>query len=433
MTPLTKTFLVGVAVGWLAAAGLPTADQAYAQSNPNPRLAGMQQIEHIVIIVKENHSFDNYFGTFPGANGATSGTISTGQVVQLGQTPDSPPDIDHSYQGAVEAIDGGKMDRFNLLKNANVNGDLASYTQFNATDLANYFSYASSFVLGDAFFSSLKGPSFPNHLYTVAAQSGWAIGNPPAKYHSWGCDAPLDSAVQIMSDDGEEFEDVYPCFDFQTLADTLEQNSISWKYYAPTQGQPGYVWTILDAIRHIRLSPLWQANVVPTAQFAQDAASGQLPAVSWLIADFPESEHPPASTCGGQNWTVAQLNALMQGPDWASSAVFLTWDDFGGFYDHVAPPVADVYGYGPRVPLLIISPWVKPGYITHTTLEFSSILKFVEERFNLPALTERDQDANDFIDSFNFFQTPLSPLVLTSLQCPTSASVRRKKTSRAAP
>jgi phospholipase C len=410
---------LAVALGAMAA----TVSAAHAQSTADPRRNGMEQIQHIVIIVKENHTFDNYFGTFPGANGATNGMISTGQIVQLGHTPDTPRDIAHSYDAAVEAIDGGKMDRFDLIGGASVNGDLLSYSQYNASDLTSYFSYASSFALADAFFSSLKGPSFPNHLYTVAAQSGWTIGNP--RRQSWGCDSPPDNKVEIMSSDGDEQEEVYPCFDFLTLADLLEDNGISWRYYAPSRGQPGYVWSALDAIQHIRLSSLWQTNVVPTAQFLQDAASGQLPAVSWLIADTPDSEHAPASVCQGQNWTVAQLSALMQGPDWGSSVVFLTWDDFGGFYDHVAPPVGDVYGYGPRVPLLIISPWVKPGYITHTALEFSSILKFAEERFNLPPLTERDQDANDFIDSFNFAQTPNSPLVLSPMQCPTGSSRRR--------
>jgi phospholipase C len=129
------------------------------------------------------------------------------------------------------------------------------------------------------------------------------------------------------------------------------------------------------------------------------------------------SEHPPASVCMGENWTVEQLNAVMSGPDWDSTVVFLTWDDFGGFYDHVAPPVVDNFGFRPRVPLLIISPWAKRGHITHTTLEFSSVLKFIEERFDLDPLTERDQDANDLIDSFDFDHRPRAPLLLQTRPC----------------
>jgi phospholipase C len=429
MSPRTACVLFGATIGSIAAAAPPTAAPAQAQSSVDPRRPGMEAIQHIVIILKENHSFDNYFGTYPGANGATSGTISTGAVVPLGHTPDTSRDVAHGYGAAVEAIDGGKMDRFDLIGAANVNGDLLSMTQYNANDLANYFAYAESFVLADNFFSSLHGPSFANHLYTVAAQAGSVINNPRG---GWGCDAGTGAHVQWMSDDGLELADVVPCFDFATLTDLLEAGGISWKYYAPPKGQPGYIWSILNAIRHIRFSSLWQSNVVPGGNFAQDAASGQLPAVSWLIADIPDSEHPPSSVCRGQNWTVAQLNALMQGPDWGSTAVFLTWDDFGGFYDHVAPPVADVYGYGERVPLLIISPLVKPGYITHATLEFSSILKFVEERYNLPPLTERDQDANDFIDSFDFAQTPLAPLVLNPMPCP-APPVAARNARRTAP
>ena len=157
--------------------------------------------------------------------------------------------------------------------------------------------------------------------------------------------------------------------------------------------------------------------MVPDTQFATDAASGNLPAVSWLVTG-PNSEHPPNSTCQGENWTVQQLNALMQGPDWGTSAVFLTWDDFGGFYDHVAPPPVDIYGLGPRVPLLIISPYAQPGYISHTQYEFSSVLKFIEDDFGLTPLSDRDANANDTTDSFNFSQTPTPPVILNPQTCP---------------
>jgi len=142
-----------------------------------------------------------------------------------------------------------------------------------------------------------------------------------------------------------------------------------------------------------------------------------LPRVTWLVVGNG-SEHPPGSSCVGENWTVRQLNAVMQGPLWNSTAIFITWDDFGGFYDHVAPPQVDNFGYGIRVPLIIVSPYAKPGYISHTTYEFSSLLKFVETRWNLPALTDRDNFANDLFDSFDFEQTPLAPLLLQERACP---------------
>jgi phospholipase C len=382
---------------------------------------GLRKLGHIVFLVKENRTFDNYFGTFPGADGATSGTISTGDVIPLGHAPDrTPRDIDHSFNSAVLAMDNGAMDKFDLIHGANVNGDYLSYTQYVEADIPNYFAYARTFVLADRFFSSLTGPSFPNHLYTVGAQSGGAINNPTSGGR-WGCDSPESSMVEVMDDEGA-ITWVYPCFDFRTLADALEEKGLSWKYYAPDQGQSGYIWSALNGIAHIRLTDLWTQHVVPFANFIQDAQNGTLPAVSWLVVNANESEHPPASVCAGENWTVQQVNAVMQGPEWNRTVIFVTWDDFGGFYDHVPPPKVDNFGFGPRVPMLILSPWVRPGFINHTTLEFSSVLKFIEERFDLDPLTARDEQANDLIDAFDFRQDPLPPLILDLRSCPGGAS-----------
>lgn len=383
---------------------------------------GIHKVKHLVFLVKENRTFDNYFGTFSGADGATFGKISTGEVIPLGHAPDRlPRDISHSFQSAVKAIDNGAMDKFDLIPGGNQNGDYLSYTQYTEDDIPNYFAYARNFVLADEFFSSLTGPSFPNHLYTVGAQSGGAINNPNNSAGRWGCDSPDNSTVQVMDEEGKITPE-YPCFDFRTLADELEERGLTWKYYAPGQNESGYIWSALDAIAHIRLSDLWEQHVVPTNQFVQDARNGNLPAVSWLVVSSGLSEHPPASVCAGENWTVEQINAAMQGPDWNSTVVFLTWDDFGGFYDHVAPPPVDQFGFGPRVPLLIISPWAKSGYIEHNVLEFSSVLKFVEERFRLDPLTVRDEQSNDLIDSFDFEQAPLPPLILDTRPCPGGAA-----------
>jgi phospholipase C len=335
MTIRTTALLLAAGVGFAAGLGAFAADLIAAQTSDrgehqhHERRKGLDKIKHVVFIVKENRTFDNYFGTFPGIDGATSGQISTGEVIPLRHAPDmTPRDIDHSYQAAVEAIDGGAMDRFDLIKGGNVNGDYLAYSQYNESDIPNYFAYAHNFVLADAFFSSLEGPSFPNHLYTVGAQSNRAINNPSTPPNSparWGCDAAASSRVQTLEEPGE-FGSVYPCFDFDTLADRLEEHGLSWKYYAPGQDQSGYIWSALDAIRHIRLTSLWQQHVVATEQFVQDAQNGQLPAVSWVVVGSGLSEHPPASVCMGENWTVAQLNAVMSGPDWNSTVVFLTWD-----------------------------------------------------------------------------------------------------------
>jgi phospholipase C len=387
---------------------------------------GIDVIQHIVFIIKENRSFNNYFGTFPGATGATSGPVSDGQTIPLGHTPDRVRDLGHGWSDALTAINNGLMNQFDLVQYGNIGGDYMSMSQLYQTDLPNYWTYAQTFALSDNTFSSLHGGSFPNHMYTIAADNFEAISNPSnpnhPQYGYWGCDAPTGSLVTLSTTSGKE-SSVFPCFDNQTLGDLLLSAGISWKYYAPTENTAGYEWNAMDAINHIRNTSLWTSNVFPYTQFSTDATAGNLPAVSWLVPPTSVSEHPPASTCSGENWTVQQLNAIMQGPDWNTTAIFLTWDDFGGFYDPVPPPNPDYYGFGPRVPMLIISPYSIAGSVTHTQYEFSSVLKFVETRFGLTSLTARDADANDMTDAFNFNQTPLNPLVLTTRTCPEGAIV----------
>ncbi len=381
--------------------------------NPPPS-AGIGKIQHIVFIVKENRSFDQYFGTFPGADGVTTGKTSTGKTIPLGQTPDRlSHDLGHEWADAHIAVNGGQMNGFDKVA---MGSDLLGYTQMRQSDIPNYFAYAHQFVLGDHMFSSVEGPSFPNHLFTVASQSGGVIGNPTGSKVIWGCDADPGTVVSVMDTAGKVTQQ-FPCFDFETIADSLQAAAIPWRYYAPTFGQNGYARSVLDAINHIRNGALWARNVVADSQFAIDAQNGNLPAVSWVVTGH-DSEHPPDSTCVGENWTVQQINAVMQGPDWNTTAIFVTWDDFGGFYDHVPPPGLDQFGLGPRVPLLMISPYAKRGFVSHSQYEFSSFLAFVEKRFHLKALTSRDAAANDMTDGFDFNQTPQAALPLNQRTCP---------------
>lgn len=378
---------------------------------------GIRKIQHIVFLIKENRTFDHYFGTFPGADGATSGKTSTGRTIPLLHAPDETPwDIGHSWRDALIAINNGKMNKFDLVESGDLDGYKLPYTQFYESDIPNYFAYARNFVLADRMFSSMAGPSFPNHLFTVAADDEGILDNPHPNHYNWGCDSDDDQSVPVQKPDGRLTTEP-PCVDFQTLADSLETRHISWKYYAPPKGKYGYQWSTLDAIKHIRESPLWAEHVVNDDQFVSDALNGSLPAVSWLVTG-DGSEHPPLSTCAGENWTVQQLNAVMKGPDWNSTVVFVTWDDFGGFYDHVPPPASGISSLGPRVPLLIISPYARKGYISHTPYEFSSFLRFAEIRFGLPALNERDAKSGDMLDSFNFDAEPQPTLILSARKCP---------------
>jgi phospholipase C len=381
-------------------------------------------IQHIVFLIKENRSFDMYFGTFPGADGATTAMISTGERMSLRHALDRMPrDIGHDWEDARTAMHNGAMDRFDMIR-GNQRNDMLSLTQFLRADIPNYWSYAEHFALADRMFSSLAGPSFPNHLYTVAGQSAGAVNNPNS--FSWGCDADKSTSVDVLGADGT-LSRQYPCFEMTTVADRLEAAGVSWRYYAPQQGEHGYIWSALDAIRHIRMGPLWNSRVLPSGRFAQDAKAGTLPAVSWLVPDFDTSEHPSVdafagttlnvSACTGENWTVQQINAIMQSPAWSSTAIVLTWDDFGGFYDHVAPPGIDSLGLGPRVPLIVISPYAKEGVVSHTSYEFGSVLQLIENRYNVKALSQRDVEANSMLDMFDFTQPPAPPLVLPTRSC----------------
>jgi phospholipase C len=364
-------------------------------------------IQHTVFILKENHTFDNYFGAFPGANGVSSGFTSNGRLVPLTAMPDRyRADLCNSWDCAIQAIDGGKMNGFDLISGKS----LAAYTQASEQEIPNYWAYARTFVLADGYFTSVHGPSFPNYLFTIAAQSGGVIDNGSGSSGGVACDGTPSGTVTVIDSSGLRRQ-VSPCFDFLTLPELLESAGISWKYYFDD-------FTVLSTIRHIRNSRMWKENLGTTTQFLADARIGHLPAVSWLVEPFEESEHPPQSICAGQNQTTEFLNAIMEGPDWYSAVVFITYDDFGGFYDHVPPPELDEFGLGQRVPLLIISPFAKAGYISHTIYEHSSILKFIETRYGLRSLTTRDAGASNMLDNFDFNQPRRPPLILPSGTCP---------------
>jgi phospholipase C len=426
-----RGFLFSVIFGLLLVSAmngqLAPADAAAQGAQDSPPI-GLKKIKHVVFIIKENRSFDHYFGRFPGADGAKSGLISTGVRIPLWRAPDIMfHDEDHTYQGAIHGMDGGKMDRFDLNYNTSENGDYEGYTQMYPEDIPNYWSYAQNFVLADRMFQSTNGPSLPNHMYAIAATAKGVItiGLKTAGHQKdWGCDAPKDTFVQQMDSLGA-IADVFPCLDFDTMADSLNNKGVSWKFYAPSFGEQGYVFSVFDIVKHIRYSNYWNTNVVPVDQFVSDAQHGNLPAVSWVVTGVG-SEHPPGSTCLGENWSVSQINAIMQGPadQWDSTAIFLVWDDFGGFYDHVYPNAIDEYGLGMRVPMIIISPYARKGYISHTTYEMSSVLKFIEQDFELPVLTDRDKRAHDMLDSFDFTQKPLPPLPLQPRACPVASATK---------
>ena len=238
-------------------------------------------------------------------------------------------------------------------------------------EIPNYWEYARRFTLCDAFFSSLAGPSEPNHLYTVAAQSGGLVNNP---------------GRGIGGEDG--------VYTFTTLAELLQHSKHSWKYYDEKKNPKAHsLWNPMPGFKAIAKSPELMSHLVSLSEFYADAKADRLPEVCWIVPIAADSEHPPADSARGM-WHVTELvNAVMQSPAWKDTVIIVTWDDFGGFYDHVAPPQVDKYGYGPRVPALVISPWAKPGYISHVHYDFTSPLKLIEDHFGLKPLADRDRAA----------------------------------------
>ena len=380
-------------------------------------------IQHVVILIRENRSFDEMFGTFPRADGSTYGSLPNGRIVKLGRTPDHTLlDIDHSGTAAHIAIDGGRMDGFSQLTGAIQDGRDIAMTQYRRSDIPNYWRYAARFTLDDHFFSTIAGASFPNHLVLVAGTSRNTDNNPIlTSPNSWGCDSGRYGRVDAVNPLTGKHYFVRPCFNANTLADELQSHNVSWKYYAPPRWKSGYIWSALDYIRHIRYSPLWHQHVVSDKWFVRDARRGKLPAVSWLVTSQARSDHPPYSICAGENWVVHALNAVMRGPDWRSTVVFLTWDDFGGFYDHVPPPHINAISLGPRVPTIVISPFARAHFIDHNRYDFSSILRYIEALHHLPPLAYYDKHAASLAADLNIHQKPLPPLRLKQRACPAGA------------
>jgi phospholipase C len=370
-----------------------------------PDLATRWPIKHVVVIMQENQSFDHLFGRFPGADGATSGWDHGVRRPLTHLTAQRIPDLPHCYLCALASWDHGRMDGFNQTAEA----DRYAYTQLEQRDEPNYWAWASRYALSDRFFSSAMGPSYPNHLYMIAGQSADAHDNPsraraPGSL-TWGCDAPPQELVRVVHDDGTS-ERVHPCFDIPTIGDRLTEGHIPWAYYAATSTQPGYIWSAFASVRRAFYGPTWAQHVVPVDRVTDDIASGPLPSVEWVMPRFQLSDHPGSNFCYGENWATGVIDSIMRSPDWSSTAIFLTWDEWGGFYDHVNPPDEDRFGLGFRVPLIVLSPWARPHTIDHHVANFDSMLRFIEDNWSLDPLTNRDATAPSLIRDFDFSQPP---------------------------
>jgi len=259
-------------------------------------------------------------------------------------------------------------------------------------------------------FETPQGPSFPAHQFIISGTSAPATGSDlfaaenPTPLSDVGCTAPPNVTVALIDPEGDESETQYPCFEHATVTDLLDAQSISWRYY--TTGRSS-IWTGPNAIQHMRSGPDWNYVVSPSAQVLTDIANGQLASVTWVIPNGQESDHADINDGSGPSWVASIVNAIGNSSYWSNTAIFITWDDWGGWYDHVPPPsIINSYEYGFRVPLIVVSPFAKPGYVSHVTHDFGSILKFIEETYNLPSLGYADALADDLSDCFDFSQTP---------------------------
>jgi phospholipase C len=390
-------------------------------------------IQHVVVIMQENRSFDNMFNGFPGADTVQSGS-NKGTTVQLQPVPlEHNIDVDHTHPGWWADWDGGLMDGF---------AHIAPWLKYPTPDFAYAYvpqsetvplwTLASAYTLADRMFQSNTGPSFAAHQYMIAGQSADTDENPAGGGDTsvWGCDAPAAATVAMLGPNGTDLPGVFPCFDYQTLVDILDGNGVSWRYYAPAVGKAGYVWSAFDAIRRVRFGSEWTTNVIsPDTQVLTDIQNGELAQVTWVVPDNAYSDHPGGGTAEGPDWVANVTNAIGASQFWNSTAILISWDDWGGWYDHVPPPQVDNMGLGFRVPLIVVSPWAQHGYISHQQHEFGSFLHFTEEMFNLPSLNTRDAISDDLSDCFDFTQTP-QPYVQIPVQWGPKAFLKMKPSSK---
>jgi phospholipase C len=407
----------GTGAGAGSVRALPASD-AYAET-PSSNVP----LKHIVIIIQENRSFDNIFSGYPAAVSASSGPMSNGTIVPFHQVQfANETDMFHNWKAANQGLDHGKMDGFD--KNLTGTGSSKPvgaypYAYLERSQVAPYWAMAGQYVLADHLFPAMLGGSFTAHLDLIAATTDlqpdlseldFPTGQP------WGCDAPGGTVTSLLTAKRHALynKGPFPCFkQFSTLADTLDAAHVSWKYYAPAikGGDPGAIWSEFSAVRHVRYGPDWANVVSPSSTVLTDAANGTLPGVSWVIPDWVDSDHPGSNSDTGPSWVSAVVNAVGQGKDWNDTAIVVVWDDWGGWYDNVPPPQLDWKGLGIRVPGIVISPYAKKGYVSHTQYEFGSIIKLVEESFGLGVIGPSsfgytDTRANSMLDSFDFTQKP---------------------------
>ncbi len=431
--------------------------------------AGIHKIKHVIIIEQENRSFDSYFGTFPGAVGIPMShgkpTVCVPNTYggcnrPYHDTADVNGGGPHGLSNALADVNHGKMNGFVLERALAVNtclnpDDPACYVgssgqpdvmgYHTAAEIPNYWTYAKDFVLDDHMFEPVKSWSFPAHLYLVSAWSARCKDASPSSCVNnivgpQGVSQFDQAVAQELSGGTANIVNAWTDITF-----LLYLHHVSWAYYVQSGYQPDCANDSVETCKPVpqtyRTPGIWNplplfedvqkdhqlGNIKPLSSYLAAARRGTLPAVSWIAPSQSDSEHPPASVHQGQAYVTALINAAMKSPDWRSTAIFLNWDDWGGFYDNVVPPNVDRNGYGLRVPSMVISPYAKRGYIDHQTLSSDAYLKFIEDDFlggarlnpktdgrpdPRPDVRENARLLGNMVQDFNFNQRPRRPVLL---------------------
>jgi len=379
---------------------------------------GAGKITHIVYIVQENRSFNDLFNGYPGAHTVTRGKISTGETVKLQPVPLSYQyTIDHSLSAFISACHGTgslpgtdcRNDGFNNEENYGGPSGVKypEYVYVPHSDSKPYFDMAHEGALADHMFQSQLDESFVAHQYIIAAQANWSVDLP---YGSWGCEGGSSEVAWITTQrtiGGSQSA----CFDYQTLGDELDTAKLSWRFYASKYGAgsgDGAVWSSYQAVKHIYNGPDWKKVISPNWKFITDVRKGQLANFTWITPVCNDSDHVNCPGGYGPSWVAALVNAVGESKFWNSTAIFIQWDDWGGLYDPVPPPYADRDSLGMRVPLLMLSPYVKHDFVCHNQYETASVIKFAEDLYGLGHLaTPADKRAaSPAAECFDFSQSP---------------------------
>jgi phospholipase C len=378
---------------------------------------GAGKIAHIVYIVQENRSFDNLFQGYPNADTVSSGKNSLGRTIPLRPVRlGEPYDIDHSAYAMFAACRGSgklpgtdcRMDGFD--KEESFGGPPnPEYVYVPHKETKPYFDMAHQWVVADRMFQSQLDESFVAHQYIIAAQAAWSVDLPGSL---WGCGGGSSNTITtITKDRNPNGPSIEPCYDYQTLGDELDKAKLSWRFYASTYGSAssgsGADWSSYQAIKHIRYGSDWKYVISPNWKFITDVRAGKLANFTWVVPVCEDSDHVNCPGAYGPSWVSALVDTVGKSKFWDSTAIFVQWDDWGGLYDHVAPPYKNRDSLGFRVPLLVISPYAKQNYVSHVQYETASVLRFAEDLWGLGQLADADKRATSpAADCFDFSQQP---------------------------